>query len=76
MEHQPYSLDLAPSDFQVFPAIKDRLSDHKLAGEEDVKTSVTRWFISGCPEFYEAGINTLAPRLDKCLNLGRNYVEK
>ena len=71
MKHQPYSLDLAPSDFHVFPAIKDRLSGHKSAGDEDVKTAVRRWFISGCPEFYK-----LAPRLDKCLNLGRNYVEK
>lgn len=50
-------------------------SGHKFAGDEDVKTAVTRWFISGCTEFYEAGINKLAPRLDKCLNLGRNFVE-
>jgi len=57
LEHPPYSLDLVPSDFHVFPAIKDRLFGHKFAGDEDVKTAVTRWFISGCPEFYEAGAN-------------------
>ena len=76
LEQSPYSLDLAPNDFHVFPAIKDRLSGHRFAGDEDVRTAVTRWFISRCPEFYETGINKLAPRLDKCLNLGGNYVEK
>jgi len=72
LEHPPHSLDLAPSNFHVFPAIKDCLSGHKFAGDEDVKTAVTRWFISGCPEFYEAVINKLALRVDKCPNLGGN----
>ena len=65
LDHPPSSVDLAPSDFHAFPAIKDRLSGHRFAGDEDMKTAVTRWFISGCPEFYEAGINKLAPRVDK-----------
>lgn len=76
MEHLPYSPDLAPSDFHLFPALKDHLADHKFASEDNVKTVVTRWLKSQSTELYEAGINKLVPRLDKCLNLGGGYVDK
>ena len=76
LEHPPYSPDLAPSDFHLFLALKDHLSGHKFTSDDDVKTAVTRWLKSQGAEFYETGINKLVPRLDKCLNLGGDYVEK
>jgi hypothetical protein len=42
-EHLPHSPDLAPSDFHLCPALKDHLSDHKFASDDDVKTAVMRW---------------------------------
>jgi hypothetical protein len=42
--------DLAPSDFYLFPTLKDLLSGHKLASEDDVKTAVTRWSKYQCRE--------------------------
>jgi histone-lysine N-methyltransferase SETMAR len=31
LEHEPYSPDVVPSDFQLFPTFKDQLSGHKFA---------------------------------------------
>jgi histone-lysine N-methyltransferase SETMAR len=76
LEHLPYSPDLAPSDLHLFPALKDHLSGHKFSSDNDVKTAVTKWLKSQGTEFYEAGINKLVPRQDKCLSLGGDYVEK
>jgi hypothetical protein len=49
------------------PALKDHLSGHRFASDDDVKTAVMRLFKSQGTEFYEAGINELIPRVDKCL---------
>jgi histone-lysine N-methyltransferase SETMAR len=57
LDHPPYSPDLAPSDFHLFPAPKDHHSGHKFASD-DVKTAVTGWVKSQGTEFYKAGINT------------------
>jgi len=75
LEHLPYSPDLAPSDFHLFPALKDHLSGHKFASD-DVKTAVMRWLKSQGTEFYKAGINKLVPQLDKCVNLDGDCVVK
>jgi hypothetical protein len=36
LKHPPYSLDLAPSDFYLFPTIKERLTDIRMVDEEDL----------------------------------------
>ncbi|KAJ4450280.1 hypothetical protein ANN_01700 [Periplaneta americana] len=67
--HPPYSPDLAPSDFHVFLHLKKFLSSgERFGNDEELKTSVTRWFHSQAAEFYDRGIQKLIPRYDKCLN--------
>jgi histone-lysine N-methyltransferase SETMAR len=51
LEHPPWRPDLAPSDFHLFPALKDHLSGHKLASDDDVKTAVASWSKSQGTEF-------------------------
>jgi histone-lysine N-methyltransferase SETMAR len=58
LEHPPYSPDLAPSDFHLFPALKDHLSGQRFA-KDGVKAAVTRWLKSQDTEFNEARINKL-----------------
>jgi hypothetical protein len=36
LKHPPYSSDLAPSDFYLFPAIKERLTYIQMVDEEDL----------------------------------------
>ncbi|KAJ4429991.1 hypothetical protein ANN_22195 [Periplaneta americana] len=72
-----YSPDLAPSDFHVFLHLKKFLSSGEhFRNDEELKTSVTRWFHSQAAEFYDRGIQKLIPRYDKCLNSDGVYVEK
>jgi len=47
---------------------------HKIVSE--VKEAVTTCFASQAAPFYDEGIQKLVQRYDKCLNNGRNYVEK
>jgi hypothetical protein len=37
MEHPPYSLDLAPNDFQLFPKIKSASKGQRFRDSEDIK---------------------------------------
>jgi len=53
-EYLPCGPDLAPSDFHLFPALKDQLSGHKFVSDDNVKTAVTRPLKSQGAEFHEA----------------------
>ncbi|KAJ4432797.1 hypothetical protein ANN_21436 [Periplaneta americana] len=64
-------------DFHVFLHLKKFLSsDERFGNDEELKTSVTRWFHSQAAEFYDRGIQKLIPQYDKCLNSDGGYVEK
>ncbi|KAJ4441395.1 hypothetical protein ANN_11250 [Periplaneta americana] len=61
----------------VFLHLKKFLSSgERFGNDEELKTSVTRWFHSQAAEFYDRGIQKLIPRYDKCLNSDGGYVEK
>ncbi|XP_012936144.1 uncharacterized protein LOC106011361 [Aplysia californica] len=36
LEHPPYSLDLAPFDFSLFPKMKEHFRGHRFQSEEDI----------------------------------------
>jgi histone-lysine N-methyltransferase SETMAR len=74
-EHPAYSPDLAPSDFHLFPKLKEFLGGKRVETDAGVKETVTAWLNGLVAEFYDEGIKLLS-RLDKCLNLYGDYVEK
>ncbi|GIY15411.1 histone-lysine N-methyltransferase SETMAR [Caerostris extrusa] len=63
----PYSSDLAPSYFFVFPRLKE-LSSRRFSSDSAVKTSAESWLNGQGPDFYQDGLNKLVLRSDKCLN--------
>jgi hypothetical protein len=67
----PYSPDLVPSDFHVFLHLKTFLNCWRFHDDE-VKEAVDTWFASQVASFYDAAIQKLVPRYDKCLNNGEN----
>jgi histone-lysine N-methyltransferase SETMAR len=75
-DHFPYSPDLAPSGFHVFLHLKTFPGGPWFHDDNEVKEAVNTWFASEAASFYDAGIQKLVPRCDKCLNNGGNYVEK
>ena len=72
----PYSPDLAPSDYFLFPALKRHLSETRFTSDDAVKTAAEKWLNEQGPDYYQAGINKLVKRSDKCLNRFGDYVEK
>lgn len=74
--HPPYSPDLAPSDFHLFPRMKTWLATQSFDDDEELRVRVTKWLRSQAADFYDEGISKLVHRYDKCLNLFGDYVEK
>ncbi|XP_039602163.1 histone-lysine N-methyltransferase SETMAR-like [Polypterus senegalus] len=62
--HPPYILDLAPSDYHLFPKLKEQLSGRQFFSDEEVKDEVQH-FLKDMPQ-----------RLQKCIDRNGDYVEK
>jgi hypothetical protein len=73
-DHPPYSL--APSDFHMFLHPKTFLGGRRFHGDNKVKEAINMWFASQAASLYDAGIQKLVPRYEKCLNNYGNYVKK
>jgi histone-lysine N-methyltransferase SETMAR len=69
-EHPAYSLDLAPSDFHLFPPLKEFLGGRHFKSDEEVKDDVKEWLNGLAAEVYDEGIQNLITRYDKCLHVG------
>ena len=76
LEHVPYSPDLAPSDFHLFPNMKKHVCAKRFKSHDDVKPDVQSWLRGQDPTFYRQGFKKWISLLDKCLNTERDYVEK
>ncbi|GFT26810.1 uncharacterized protein TNCV_3709911 [Trichonephila clavipes] len=63
-------------EFLTFWIIGETVNADRFCNDEELKTSITRWFHSQVADFYDRGIQKLIPRFDKCLNSGGGYVEK
>jgi histone-lysine N-methyltransferase SETMAR len=50
-DHPPYSPDLAPSDFHVFPHLKTFLGGRRFQNYSEVKEAVNTWFASQVASF-------------------------
>jgi histone-lysine N-methyltransferase SETMAR len=72
IDHSSYSPDLATSDFHVFMHLKKFLDGRRFLEDDDVKEAANTWFSSQVASFYDAGIQKLVPRYDKCLDNGGN----
>jgi hypothetical protein len=68
--------DLAPSDFHLFPKMKEFLGTKQMGTDEEVKETVTDWLNGLAADFHDVGIVKLVQRLNKCLHRNRDYVEK
>ena len=74
--HPPYSPDLAPIDFHLFPKLKEYLSGMRFNNDDDVKDEVQRFLNSMAMNWYDMNIRKLPIRLQKCFDRNGDYVEK
>ena len=76
LPHPPYSPDLAPSDFFLFPKLKEHLKGTRFISLDEAKKQVISWCQRQPPEFYKEGIYRWKHRLQKCIDKNGAYVEK
>ena len=74
--HPAYSLDLAPSDFFLFPNLKKDIHGLHFQSDEEVVTAVEEWVNGKDPDFFSSGLMALENRWSKCITLEGNYFEK
>jgi len=55
LPHPPYSSDLAPSDFHLFPKLKEHLKGQRFSCDEEVKSAVRKWFQKQNTNFFKDG---------------------
>jgi histone-lysine N-methyltransferase SETMAR len=75
LPHPPYSPDLAPSDFHLFPKMNKYLRGQRFHSSEDVQNEVKK-LLRAQDVFFSEGLDKLIYRYDKCLNRLGDYVEK
>lgn len=74
--HPPYSPDLAPSYYYLFPKMKKDLRGRKFTEDDEVKEAISSYFEGKEKIFFYDGIEKLISRSKKCIDLKGDYVEK
>ncbi|KAJ4448074.1 hypothetical protein ANN_10086 [Periplaneta americana] len=76
LPHPPYSPDMAPSDFFLFPRMKNPLRGKHFQNDEEVIFEVERFLNSQNADFYNQGLHQVIHCWEKCVALKGEYVEK
>ncbi|GFT29001.1 histone-lysine N-methyltransferase SETMAR [Trichonephila clavipes] len=71
----PYSPDLAPRGFYLFPALKKNLTGKRFGSNAEVKQVVKRFFRVQSPELFMDDFLKLIKWYGKCLNVLGTYGE-
>ena len=69
--HPPYSADLAPSDFWLFP----KLRGCRYETLEEMKEAVTKVIDTLTQEDFHGAFQKLLERYNKCIAAGGDYIE-
>ena len=76
LEHPPYSPDLAPSDYYLFPKLKSVLPGRCFETDNDVIDAVEDFLTGQDSSFSYNGIAKLEERWHKCVEAKGDYIEK
>jgi histone-lysine N-methyltransferase SETMAR len=76
LEHPPYSPDMAPSDFSLFPKLKLFLAGQLFSSNQEAIAVVEEYFADLMKNQYTNRIMALEHRWKKCTSLREDYVEK
>ena len=68
IEHPPYSPDMAPSDFHLFPKLKTAISATHFQSDDDVIHAVDDFLNGQEKDFFKSGIEALKHRWQKCID--------
>jgi len=60
----------------LFLDLKEHLAGKIFDDDDEALEEVMTWFKGQVADFYDSGIQTLVPRLNKCLDNSGDYVEE
>ena len=73
--YPPYSPDLAPGDFWLFPKLKEKLRGCRYETVEEMKEAVTKVIDTFTEEKFHGSFQKLLERYNKCIAAGWDYFE-
>ena len=73
--HSPYSPDLAPCDFCLFPKLKEKLRGYRYETIEEMKEAVTKVIDTLTQEEFHGAFQKLLERYNKCIAAEGDYFE-
>jgi histone-lysine N-methyltransferase SETMAR len=75
LDHPPYSLNLAPSDYHLFPGLKKKQLKGRLSSDAEVIAAAETWLDGQSSELFLNGLQKLEQRAKKYIKLRGEYVE-
>lgn len=75
LPHPPYSPDLAPCDFFLFPKLKFQLSGKRYKSRNALGSAVYQYLMSVPIKEYELCFQSWIERLKRCVQVGGEYFE-
>ena len=73
--HPPYSPDLAPCDFWLFPKLKEKLRGYCYETIKEMKEAVTKVTDMLTQEEFHGAFQKLLEQYNKCIAAGEDYFE-
>ena len=74
--HAPYSPNLAPRDFWLFPTMEDTLRGRTSSSRSALATAIFQWSQRTAKEAFAATMQSWRQRCEKCVRLQDDYIEK
>jgi len=75
LSHPPYSPDLAPTDYFLFPKIKMKLKGNCFEDVASIQKAVTSKLKAVSEESFSRAFELLYERSKRCVDVGGNYIE-
>ena len=75
LHHPPYSPDLAPLDYHLFPELKKQLKGPHFLSDAEVIAAMETWLDRQPSKFFLSGIQKLEQWAKGCIELRGGYVE-
>ena len=75
LAHPPYPLDLALSDYHLFPGLKKQLKGRHFSSNAEVIAAAETWLDGQTWFFFLSGLQMLEQRTKKCMELRGECVE-
>jgi hypothetical protein len=73
--HPPYTPDLSPCDYFLFPKTKLKLKGHRFDTTEEIQAESQRVLDTLIEKDFEETFQKWSRRWDQCLHAGGNYFE-